>query len=92
MDFFQAAHGANRETKAFLGCIAALQEALGHENDASVTAPLLSVLKREQVDHGVHRAIGAVMGWQACDRLGQAKILNKQWRQFKATAPFWSTW
>jgi hypothetical protein len=30
-----------------------------------------------------------VMGWQARDRLAEARTLNKQWRRFKAAAPHW---
>jgi CHAD domain-containing protein len=91
-DFFQALRGASSEAKGFHARITALQEALGHDNDASVTAPLLSTLKQAQEDPSVHRTIGAVQGWQARDRLGQAKTLDKQWHRFKATTPFWSTW
>jgi inorganic triphosphatase YgiF len=90
-DFFQASHAVSGEAKGFLGCITALQEALGHENDASVTAPLLSILREGQPDQGIHQAIGTVIGWQARDRLDQANGLRKQWRRFKATTPFWAS-
>jgi len=91
-DFFHALRGASSEAKGFHACITALQEALGHDNDASMTAPLLSTLKQAQQDPSVHHTIGAVQGWQARDRLDQAKTLGKQWHRFKATTPFWSTW
>ena len=68
-DFFHASHGVSTDTKSFLGCVAALQEVLGHENDASVTAPLLSMLEQTQHERSLDRAIGVVMGWQARDRL-----------------------
>jgi inorganic triphosphatase YgiF len=91
-EFFQALQGASSEVKGFLGCITALQDALGRDNDTSTTAPLLSMLAQEQQDQSVHRTIGVVLGWQARDRLGHAKALGKQWHRFKAATPFWSAW
>jgi inorganic triphosphatase YgiF len=91
-DSFQAAHGGRDEVKGFLACITALQEALGRDNDASMTASLLSTLAQEQQDPNTHRTIGVVIGWQARDRFGHAKTLGKQWDRFKAARPFWSTW
>ena len=91
-DFFHASHGVSTDTKSFLGCVAALQEVLGHENDASVTAPLLSMLEQTQHERSLDRAIGVIMGWQARDRLAQPNTLVKHWHQFKATTPFWVSW
>jgi hypothetical protein len=91
MDSFQAAHGGRDEVKGFLACITALQQALGRDNDASMTASLLLTLAQEQQDPSTHRTIGVVMGWQARDRLGHAKTLGKQWHRFKAATPFWPT-
>jgi inorganic triphosphatase YgiF len=90
-DLFPASQETSGEVDEFLACITALQDALGHDNDASTTAPLLSMLAREQHDQSVHRTIGMVMGWQARDRLSYAETLGKQWHEFKAATPFWST-
>jgi hypothetical protein len=45
-----------------------LQHALGHANDATTAQPFLSTLARDHVTPEIHRAIGAVVGWQARDR------------------------
>ena len=37
----------------------------------------------------LHRAIGAVIGWQACDRLVSLRLLRRRWRRLRATGPFW---
>jgi hypothetical protein len=62
---------------------------LGRDNDAAMTAPLLSTLERDELAQGVQRSIGVVAGWQARDRLTEAQALKKQWRRFKAAAPHW---
>jgi triphosphatase len=38
----------------------------------------------------VHRAIGALIGWQARDGVEVDKTLRKHWRQFKVLPVFWS--
>ena len=37
----------------------------------------------------LHRAIGAVIGWQARDRTEVHRTLRKHWRKFKAMPGFW---
>ena len=88
-EFFRHSQRENDQVPGFLAGIARLQDALGHDNDAAMTAPLLSTLERDELARGVQRSIGVVMGWQARDRLAGARTLNKQWRRFKAAAPHW---
>jgi CHAD domain-containing protein len=88
-EFFRHSQRENDQVPGFLAGIARLQDALGHDNDAAMTAPLLSTLERDELARGVQRSIGVVMGWQARDRLAGARTLNKQWRWFKAAAPHW---
>ena len=42
VEFFQGLHGGSAEAKRYLGCLARLQDALGHDNDASMTWPFLA--------------------------------------------------
>jgi triphosphatase len=88
-EFFRHAQRGNDQIQGFLASIAKLQDALGHDNDAAMTAPLLSTLERDELAQGVQQSIGVVMGWQARDRLAEAAALKKQWRRFKAAAPHW---
>jgi CHAD domain-containing protein len=88
-EFFRHSMRGNDQIPGFLASIAKLQDALGHDNDAAMTAPLLSTLERNELAQGVQRSIGVIMGWRARDRLAEAMALNKRWRRFKAAAPHW---
>ena len=88
-EFFRHAQRGNDQIQGFLASIAKLQDALGHDNDVAMTAPLLSTLEQDELTLEVQRSIGMVMGWQARDRLAGAAALKKQWHRFKAAAPHW---
>ena len=88
-EFFRHSLRGNDQIPGFLANIAKLQNVLGRDNDAAMTAPLLSTLERDELAQGVQRSIGVVAGWQARDRLTEAQALKKQWRRFKAAAPHW---
>jgi hypothetical protein len=70
--------------------LAKLQNALGHANDATMTQPFLFAVADDPVTPEVQRTIGAVIGWQARDRIAVEKTLHKRWRRFKAMPVFWS--
>ena len=89
-EFFCGLYGESAEIRSYLGCLAKLQNALGHANDAAMTQPLVSILASDPVAAEVQRTIGAVIGWQARDRIVIDKTLHKHWRRFRATPPFWS--
>ncbi|HET7881109.1 MAG TPA: CHAD domain-containing protein [Acetobacteraceae bacterium] len=90
-EFFRDAQPAEAGWKDYLRGVEDLQEALGHDNDASMTAPLLSMLAQDEPSAGVSGAIGAVMGWQARGRLAEGKRLRRQWRRFKTATTPWSS-
>lgn len=90
MEFFQGLHGERDRAKNYIGCLATLQDALGHDNDATMTWPRLSTVARDANAPEVQRTIGAVMGWQARDCLETQGTLRKHWRRFKSMAPFWA--
>jgi inorganic triphosphatase YgiF len=90
-EFFQGLYGRTVDHKRYLVCLAILQDALGHDNDATMTQRFLSTLADQPATPEVHRAIGAVMGWQARDRIEAASRLRKHWRQFTAMPLFWSS-
>lgn len=89
-EFFQGLYGAHAGAKDYLGSLRKLQDALGRDNDASMSWPFLCALARDPVAPEVQRSIGAVMGWQAHERIECGKILSKHWRRFKALPEFWS--
>jgi triphosphatase len=88
-EFFYGLHGGSPDAKGYLGCLAKLQDALGHGNDASMTWPFLCTLTKDSVTPEVQRTIGAVMGWQARDGIEVERTLREHWRQFKAMRTFW---
>jgi triphosphatase len=88
-EFFQGLHGGSTEAKGYLACLATLQDALGHDNDASMTWSFLRTLARDPLAPEVQRCIGAVMGWQARDRIEVGWTLRRHWRRFKAMPTFW---
>jgi inorganic triphosphatase YgiF len=74
----------DRSDGHYLTCLAALQDALGRDNDATTTQPVLNALSLHPVMPEVQRAMGAVMGWQARDRIPVQTTLRKHWQRFKA--------
>ncbi len=90
-EFFQRLHGEIGTAKPYLECLARLQGTLGHDNDASMTLPLLTTLAGDRVAPEVQRTIGAVMGWQAHERIEASTTLFKHWRRFKITPIFWTS-
>ena len=79
----------DRSDGHYLTCLATLQDALGHDNDAATTQPFLYALSLHPVMPEVQRTIGALMGWQARDRIAVQTVLRRQWQQFKAIKPAW---
>jgi triphosphatase len=91
-EFFQRLHGEIGPAIPYLECLARLQGTLGHNNDASMTLPLLTTLASDKVAPNVQRAIGAVMGWQAHERIEAKATLFKHWRRFRTTPIFWASY
>jgi triphosphatase len=88
-EFFHGLHSKSQEARDFFGCLAELQETLGHDNDASITWPFLCALAHDPVTPAVQRTIGGVMGWQARDLIDAATKRRRHWRRFKAMPAFW---
>jgi triphosphatase len=88
-EFFQGLFGEDTDTTSYLRCLAKLQNALGHANDATITQPFLSLLASDPVTPEIQRTIGTVIGWQARDRTVIEDTLHKHWCRFKAIPIFW---
>ena len=91
-EFFQGIHGRKAEHRQYVGCLAQLQDVLGHDNDTTTAQKFLGDLANQPVTPEVQRAIGAVMGWQARNRIEVGRELRKQGRRFAAIPLFWSSW
>jgi triphosphatase len=88
-EFFQGVYEERGDTTAYLRCLAKLQSALGHANDATITQPFLSMLAGDPVSPEIQRTIGAVMGWQARDRTVIENTLHKHWCRFRSIQTLW---
>jgi triphosphatase len=90
-EFFYRLYGGNGAAKSYLRCLARFQDALGHANDATTAQPFLSTLAGDPVTPEIQRTIGAVIGWQARERIEIERTLDKHWRRFKVLPAFWSS-
>jgi CHAD domain-containing protein len=79
----------DRSDGPYLTCLAVLQDALVRDNDAATMQPFLCALSLHPVILELQRAIGALMGWQARDRIAAQTTLRRQWQRFKVIRPFW---
>jgi inorganic triphosphatase YgiF len=90
-EFFHGLYAEKAATRRYVGCLSKLQNALGHDHDATTTRDFLGALARDRVTPEVQRTIGAVIGWQARDGIAVAKTVRKRWRRFKAMPAFWTS-
>jgi len=82
-EFFQALYPARRVAR-FVGHLAALQDAFGWLNDATVADTLLQELAAPE------RSAGFARGWLAGRREADLRRLRKLWNGFVAEAPPWA--
>jgi inorganic triphosphatase YgiF len=75
-----------KRTRAYLKALGALQDALGHCNDAATAARLAAGLAgdADQV------TVGAVRGWVAARAAALLPELARAWRRFAGTKRFWT--
>jgi CHAD domain-containing protein len=90
LEFFADLFRPDNEWERYMRFLAKLQDALGRENDAAVTLPRAVTLTRSVADPQVERCVGAVIGWQARDRIEASRKLGGSWRQFKTMQPVWA--
>jgi CHAD domain-containing protein len=89
-EFFLPIFAQHASAKRYVAQLSKLQDALGHANDSAATGSLLvNVSEQAEVRPDVHRAIGALIGWSARERLVAAKSLRRRWRKFKTVTEFW---
>lgn len=82
LEFFLPLYSGQASTAKYLKRLSRLQDALGQDNDIATSRGLLRELKDATGDPDLHRAIGAVIGWQRCHQLARADRLNGEWNKF----------
>jgi triphosphatase len=90
LEFFAELFGSDDEWKHYTRLLAKLQDTLGRENDAAVTLPRLVTVTRNAAAPELERCVGAVIGWQARDRIETGRNLNRHWSQFKSMQSVWA--
>lgn len=90
-EFFLPLFGESATARRYLRQLARLQDALGLDQDAATTQPLLDALAARDDAPGLHRAIGVIAGWQARATAANRDALVEPWRRFRALAVFWPT-
>jgi CHAD domain-containing protein len=73
-----------RQSRRFLRRLAAVQERLGHLNDAAVAGELLAPIG------GRGFAAGIVRGYLAARSAGGRAKAERSWKKFRRAEPFWS--
>ena len=89
VEFFLPLYAGRPQVRTYLKTLSKLQDALGAANDASSSAPLLHEIAQGSTSPDVHRALGAVIGWQGRGEKEPQGALRKTWRRFKQASPFW---
>ena len=83
LEFFLPLYAGHSAPDEYLKRLSRLQDDLGADNDIATSRDLLHRLAGASSEPGVHRGIGAVIGWQRCHQLVEAKDLEKDWKKFK---------
>jgi len=88
-EFFLPLYANRGSTGKYLKQLSRLQDVLGEANDIRTSRALLSNIVERAESPDLHRAIGAVIGWQAHRETISASRMNNRWDKFKRTAQFW---
>jgi CHAD domain-containing protein len=78
----------SRPTKKYLTALKAIQDVLGHLNDAAVARNLLPALTSSDPTGGA-RASGLVAGWTAAEVNAARRRFAEAWQDFADTKRFW---
>ncbi|UXN60187.1 CYTH and CHAD domain-containing protein [Phyllobacterium zundukense] len=88
-EFFLPLFANRGSTGKYLKQLSRLQDVLGEANDIRTSRTVLSNIQDRAESPDLHRAIGAVIGWQGHREMTSASQLNDRWGKFKRTAQFW---
>ena len=90
IDFFASLYPASKVTK-YLDRLGALQDVLGHMNDAAVARKLTDEFMAADNDDNaaVDYACGVIAGWHLGHDGEHRKALSRQWRGFAKLKPPW---
>ncbi len=87
-EFFSSLY-PEKETRAFLRKLAALQNVLGELNDISVTDALIQKLAGKRPGRELDESLHLFNGWNASDAMHHLAQMHTVWRAFSAQKTFW---
>lgn len=88
-EFLLPLYDRDGAARKYLKRMSRLQDILGTDNDISTTQSLLREMEDSTSNPQVHKAIGAITGWQGRARIETAEALRRTWRKFIDVEPFW---
>ncbi|MBB3772533.1 inorganic triphosphatase YgiF [Angulomicrobium tetraedrale] len=88
-EFLLPLYDRDGAARKYLKRMSRLQDILGIDNDITTTQSLLREVEESTSSPQVHKAIGAITGWQGRDRIETAEALRRSWRKFIDVEPFW---
>ena len=88
-EFFLPLYANRASTGKYLKQLSRLQDVLGEANDIRTSRSLLKDIQERAESFDLHRAVGAVIGWQGHLEMTSASRMNNRWGKFKRTSPFW---
>jgi inorganic triphosphatase YgiF len=88
-EFLLPLYDCDDAARRYLKRMSRLQDILGIDNDITTTQALLREVEESTSLPQVHKAIGAITGWQGRDRIETAGSLRRSWRKFIDAEPFW---
>jgi len=88
-EFLLPLYDRDGAAKKYLRRMSRLQDILGTDNDITTTQSLLRDVEESTLSPQVHKAVGAITGWQGRDGIETAAALRRSWRKFIDVEPFW---
>lgn len=89
VDFLQPIWKPSRKITRYRDRLKALQTGLGSLTDAGTAQQLLNRIAMDDPSPAVQKAVGAIGGWAARDKIERLASLEQLWRDFRKTKRFW---
>ncbi len=79
----------HKAARAYVRALAGLQDELGVLNDQAVTERLLAQIEAGGGDLLRERAVGVIIGWNACNTRTRLAGMAQVWKRFRRCKVFW---
>lgn len=89
IDFLEPIWQGSKKIGRYRDRVQALQTSLGALGDAQSTQQLLNRIAEDDLSPAIQRAVGAIAGWSARDKVERLAALEAIWRDFRTAKRFW---